>query len=150
MNFINFYKNLFYRNVDNLDIPYLLELRKNTMTPHLKSAGMAIDENTLLERVKFHFDSGKIVYHENEKIGFLKFEYEKEWIHLIQIQIDSKYQNRGFGKELLNYLVEESKSRKLKIRLEVLKCSPAKRLYDSYDFKIIGEDLYSYEMERGE
>lgn len=129
------------------DIPYLLDLREKTMNPHLKLAGMPWDKSSNLQRINYHFDSGKIVYYNGEKIGFLKYTFETDYIHLIQIQVLPKFQNRGFGKRLLEFVKERALESNSSVRLEVLKNSPAKKLYEGFGFKIINEDKFSYEME---
>ena len=143
----HFYENFIFTRAKEDDIPYLLDLREKTMNPHLKTAGMPTDKFSNLQRINYHFDSGKIVHYKGEKIGFLKYTYETYYIHLIQIQIDPKFQNRGFGKKLLDFVKERAIHKRFNIRLEVLKNSPAKKLYESFGFRIIDEDKFSYEME---
>jgi len=143
----HFYENFIFAKAKEYDIPYLLDIRETTMNPHLKNAGMPTDKFSNLQRINYHFDSGKIVHYNGEKMGFLKFTYETDHIHLIQIQIDPKFQNRGFGRKLLEFVKERAFAKGFPIRLEVLKNSPAKKLYENFGFKIIGEDKFSYEME---
>lgn len=143
-----FYENLIFSDVKEHDTPYLLDLREKTMNPHLKASHLSTDKFSHLKRINYHFENGKIVYYKGEKIGFIKYRDEADYIHLIQIQIDPKYQNNGFGKELLNFICQRAQSKNLPVRLEVLKISPAKKLYETFDFKIISEDNVSYEMEK--
>ena len=58
-----------------------------------------------------------------------------------------KFQNKGFGGKHLEFVKERALAKGFPIRLEVLKNSPAKKLYESFGFKIIDEDKFSYEME---
>lgn len=139
-------KFIFVKATD-LDIPYLLDLREKTMNTHLKIAGMSWDKTSNLQRINYHFESGKIIHYNGEKIGFLKYTSETDHIHLIQIQVDPKFQNKGFGRKLLEFVKEVALEKGFPIRLEVLKNSPAKKLYESFGFKIIDEDRFSYEME---
>lgn len=148
MELLSLYEEFHYKSVDELDIPYLLNLRKDTMTVYLEKAGILNTEEDHIKRIKFHFDAGKIIFCENKKIGFLKYIEEKNFIHLIQIQIEPQFQNKGFGAKLLDFVIKEGERSNKKIVLEVLKNNPAQRLYEIKGFKIIKEDLFFYQMEK--
>ena len=142
------YRELIFCPVNLEDIPYLLNLRKETMNEHLKNMNMPIDEETHLKRIKYHFENGYIVYNGEKRIGFLKYVCAEKSIYLVQIQVEPNYQGQGYGNQLLQYLVEKSEELKCRVHLEVLKKNPARKLYEKFGFKIIGEDEFSYEMSR--
>lgn len=54
------------------DEPFLLRLRKLTMTEHLQRAGIATDDETHCLRMRAHFDDAKIICDGEERIGLLK------------------------------------------------------------------------------
>ncbi len=74
--------------------------------------------------------------------------YEERKIYLVQVQVEPTYQGKGFGNEILQFLVDKSDKLKFGMHLEVLKKNPARKLYEKFGFKITGEDESSYEMNR--
>lgn len=142
------YKELIFYPVKIEDISYLLDLRKRTMNEHLKNENMPTDDKSHLKRIKYHFENGFIIFNGEKRVGFLKYVYEERKIYLVQIQVEPTYQGKGFGNEVLEFLVDKSDKLKFGMHLEVLKKNPAKKLYEKFGFKITGEDESSYEMNR--
>lgn len=89
---------------------------------------------------------------ENKNAYYLVLEFEKEiigylgiWIvldesHITNIAIKKEYQGRGFSKKLIEQLIKELKTRRVRtITLEVRKSNLiAQKLYKAFDFKVIG------------
>lgn len=51
------------------DLPFLLNLRRLTMTEHLQRAGMPIDDEAHDQRIRAHFDDAMIVCEGDDAIG---------------------------------------------------------------------------------
>ena len=116
------------------DIPFLLALRRETMSAHLAASGVDVSEADHLQRVRAAFDCASIVLHAGQPAGLLKVvRQEKEW-ELVQIQLAPSVQGRGWGTLLLRSVIAQARSAHVSLRLSVLKTNPAKRLYERLGF----------------
>ncbi|WP_108804631.1 N-acetyltransferase [Aquimarina sp. Aq107] len=129
------------------DIVFLLELRKQTMIEHLEKAGVFLSEDGHVSRVKFHFNNSHVIHLNDSRIGVLKYIETNNSIEILQFQILPKYQGKGIGNYLLNYIIQLSRDANKNVRLKVLKENPAKFLYERNGFKIYDEDQYEFHME---
>lgn len=105
---------LTFRAAKDADLPFLLELRRSTMTEHLRLSGVEPSENERVERVLARFECAEIILLGGDAVGLLKVA-------------------RG-GK---NWAA---------VHLSVLKANPARRLYERFGFRIVGENDQAYEM----
>ena len=77
------------------------------------------------------------VYEEDNNIlGFLHTEYHYEITDIVNIAIDINNQNKGIGKKLIDYLIENTKSEKLMLEVRESNSS-AIALYTKCGFKEI-------------
>jgi len=67
---------------------------------------------------------------------------------LVDIALMPEHRGKGIGEMLLRDLLEESASRRLPVRLQVLKNNPAAHLYERLGFVKTGEDQMYWHMER--
>ncbi|MET3536450.1 GNAT family N-acetyltransferase [Chryseobacterium limigenitum] len=139
--------NLQYKKASAKDIDFLLNLRMKTMTEHYASSGLPTTEESALQRVLYQFEKANIIFLNNEPIGLLKIDKNKDKIEVLQLQIDPNQQGKGLGKAVLTDIIEEAKTVKKPITLSVLKTNKAQNLYSSLSFKIIDENEHSYIME---
>ena len=91
-------------------------------------------------------------------VGYLFGYIIKNEFHLNNIAIKPKYQQKGFGNEILNFIISDLKSKKInKIMLEV-RCDnlSAIKLYDSIGFNKVnvrkdyykkGKDAFLYNLD---
>ena len=80
-------------------------------------------------------------------IGVLRLHCEGDSCYLRDLQIMPSYQNRGFGKIVLNETKRRATNLNLnKLRLKVFKVSPAVNLYLRNGFIVEGEDERFYNM----
>lgn len=79
-----------------------------------------------------------IVYHGND-VGVLADERRSDHLYLIQIQIDPSVQNQGIGTDVLTDLCERARSLGLPVRLQVLRCNQAVKLYERMGFHHYGQ-----------
>lgn len=128
------------------DMKFLLELRIETMGPHLKSANMALTNDNHKERILHNFEQAKIILLKNEKIGLLKLLKSENEYQIEQIQIKKKYQGNGIGKSIIANIIGKAEVENIPVKLSVLKENKAKYLYKSLGFKINGEDKDSFLM----
>jgi ribosomal protein S18 acetylase RimI-like enzyme len=128
------------------DVKYLIDLRIQTMSEHLKNSFVNQTPEQMKERVLYRFDCAKIILINGEKAGLLKVVKNlNEW-ELSQIQIINKFQRKGLGEQIIRKIIHEAKQEKAFISLHVLKSNPAKRLYERLGFNTINENAHSFKM----
>ena len=136
-----------YRKAVEKDLDFLLNLREETMTNHLFNSGFKVTEENHLERIKYQFENAKIILLDEIEIGLLKIIELKGQIEIIQIQISSNFQGKGFGTKIIKSIIEQAVINNLRLKLSVLKQNKAKGLYLNLGFKIIKVNKNSFEME---
>jgi ribosomal protein S18 acetylase RimI-like enzyme len=135
-----------FRNAEEKDRAFLLELRNMTMNEHIVKAGLAIDQGIHIERINYHFNAAKIIESSNRPIGLLKVVKEIPIWDLVQIQLISEYQGLGIGRHVISDVVSEAKKMQTPVKLSVFKTNPAFRLYVSLGFRVYDETEKTYEM----
>ncbi len=138
---------LHYKQADENDIDFLLNLRMKTMNPHYETSGLSTDRETTLQRVLYQFEKANIILLDNQPIGLLKVNRTFTNIEVLQLQIDPSQQGKGLGKRILSDILEEASLAGKTVSLSVLKTNKAQHLYQSLGFRIVDEDQYSYFME---
>ncbi|ANE76318.1 GNAT family N-acetyltransferase [Dickeya solani] len=121
-----------------LDIDFLLQLRKLTMGKYLVDIGASTDRDSLLRRIRYEFEHAHIVWVEGQPAGLFKYRFmpqEQHW-YLIQIQIHPDFQNRGIGKQLIETLLAQASAQGQPVVLSVLKNNPARHLYHQLGFRV--------------
>ena len=136
------------RPATEADIPFLFALRRATMDAHLRAAGADTSDRYHRERLMYKFEWANILVLDSESVGLLKVVKEPPIWEIVQIQLVEKLQGRGIGGFLLQQVIAEAATAKCDTRLSVLKSSPAKRLYESLGFVVVGEDEHEYFMHR--
>jgi ribosomal protein S18 acetylase RimI-like enzyme len=134
------------RAATEADVPFLIELRRRTMTAHQIASGLTPSDAERQRRVLARFEWARIICCEGHPIGLLKLEREEhDWI-LHQIQIAPEFQGRGIGGQLIRDLVREARQAGAPVYLSVLRANPARRLYERFGFEKIGEGEHEIEM----
>lgn len=136
-----------YKQADETDIDFLLDLRMKTMNPHYETSGLSTDRETTMQRVLYQFEKANIILLDNQSIGLLKLDRTFTNIEVLQLQIDPSQQGKGLGKKILSDILEEASLAGKTVSLSVLKTNKAQHLYQSLGFRIVDEDQYSYFME---
>lgn len=131
------------------DIPFLVELRRQTMSRHQLASGVAPSEEERMRRVLAHFDCARVILQADKPVGLLKVRREGQAWELIQFQLLPSLQGKGVGTKLLQSLVQEAREAGAGLKLNVLKANPARRLYERIGFVVVGEKANAYEMALG-
>ncbi|MBJ8326189.1 ribosomal protein S18-alanine N-acetyltransferase [Streptococcus pacificus] len=76
------------------------------------------------------------VYHEKEAVGFLAIEYLYGELEITNIAVKSAFQNKGFGKALLQQLVDKPEVVFLEVRASNIK---GQTFYQNNGFKPVGK-----------
>jgi ribosomal protein S18 acetylase RimI-like enzyme len=135
-----------YLQATNDDIDYLVDLRIQTMSEHLRKSSVFQSGPKLRERVLYRFDCARIIVINGERAGLLKVVKEGEEWELSQIQLLGKYQRKGIGEEIIRNIIHEANQKGAHIKLSVLKANPARRLYERLGFVVIRENEHSFDM----
>ena len=128
------------------DRPFLLALRRQTMSDYLALVGQAMTEQQHQARVDYRFDCCHLLICGSQAVGMVKYELLAERLQLMQLQILPEWQGRGLGGAVLGRLAELAGARP--VCLSVLKSNPAARLYRRLGFVTVGEDAHEYYMRR--
>ncbi|NTZ04696.1 GNAT family N-acetyltransferase [Burkholderia metallica] len=128
------------------DLPFLLTLRRLTMTEHLQRVGAPTDDEAHERRIRANFDDAMIVCEGADAIGLLKVTRATgEW-HVHQIQILPAHQGHGIGEAVLNALLTDAAREHVPVSLSVLHGNPARRLYERLGFRVVSETDTSANM----
>lgn len=141
---------LTFRPATEEDVPFLLELRRQTMSEHLRLSGIDPSESERQERVLANFESAEIILLAGTQVGLLKVVRDQDNWDLVQIQILPEKQGGGLGSSILKKLIDDAVQAQVSVSLSVLKVNPARRLYERLGFKIVGENEQAYDMLYGE
>ncbi|KVV47396.1 GCN5 family acetyltransferase [Burkholderia territorii] len=127
------------RPASNSDVPFLLMLRRLTMTEHLQRVGAPIDDETHHRRIATNFDDAVILCDGADPVGLLKVTRAPDEWHVHQIQILPSHQGQGIGESVLRALLAEAARVPVPVSLGVLHGNPARRLYERLGFVVTSE-----------
>jgi ribosomal protein S18 acetylase RimI-like enzyme len=134
------------RPANQEDMPFLLDLRQQTMNPYVIASGLMPSTEELLQRILFRFDCARIVQLAGEAVGMLKVARDgKDW-YLIQIQLRPVFQGQGLGSQLIQSVIDEAVNEEASLSLHVRKVNPARRLYERLGFTVVEETKDAYKM----
>lgn len=134
------------RPANDSDLPFLLDLRLQTMDQHLIASGVHLSREEHMQRVLHSFDCAEIITVDGQARGLLKLDRNGTDWHLIQIQLVPELQRLGLGTQLMGRIISEARSAGASLRLGVLKINPARRLYERLGFLVVGETSDSVKM----
>jgi GNAT superfamily N-acetyltransferase len=128
------------------DVPFLAELRQQTMHPHLRAGGLVAVLEQDMERVMFRFDCAKVILLADQPVGLWKVARDgRDW-DLIQVQLAPRLQGQGLGTQLIQSLIVEAREAGASLKLKVLKANPARHLYHRLGFVVTAETQYGLDM----
>ena len=81
----------------------------------------------------------QIIMADLNPIGSLLVEYHDDCLKLVEVQILPEYQSQGIGSEILQQQIALARSKRLPLRLQVLKENKAQELYLRHGFVKSGE-----------
>ncbi len=128
------------------DLPFLLQLRLETMEEYLVSQGINLSVEQHQQRIVHKFECGQILVLEGREIGFLKMTISKSEYKILQFQIAKKYQGRSIGTEILKSILANAKREDSLVHLSVLKGNKAQSLYERLGFVKVDEGKKSVFM----
>lgn len=135
-----------FRQATKADLEFLVDLREMTINEHLENSGLTIDDAMTLEKVKYKYVCAKIVVIDGNDVGLLKVDKSARPWYIEQIQVLPCFQGKGIGEKVIQRLLAEAKSQNTDVSLSVLKCNPAKKLYERIGFSVIEESEIKFKM----
>jgi ribosomal protein S18 acetylase RimI-like enzyme len=134
------------RPATEADLPFLLALRRESMGPHLATAGLQGSDEDYLVRVRHRFDCAEVLMFNGQPVGLLKLLREPGQWRVLQLQLSDAVRGQGIGRRLLEGLLSDAARAGVTVGLSVLKANPAKRLYQQLGFSVVGEDAHEFHM----
>jgi len=131
------------------DIPFLLELRRQTMTGHQLASGAEASERERHDRVLYRFECAQVILRDQVPVGILKLSKDGPDWHLVQIQLTPALQSQGIGTSLIEGVIADARAAGANLRLNVLRSNPALRLYERLGFRVQKEGPHEFEMRLG-
>lgn len=135
-----------FKRAELSDRPFLLALRKVSMTDHLLAAGITLTDAQHLVRIDEFFQESFIIHYNKQQIGLVKLGILPASLHIRQLQILPEFHNGGIGSKVIALIKQKAIARGLPISLNVLLDNPAKRLYEREGFIVEGQTVLEYQM----
>jgi GNAT superfamily N-acetyltransferase len=98
-------------------------------------------------REHFHLSRCRIVLVDSQIAGYFQVAREPDHFFIEFIILAPAFHGRGVGTLLIQDLLAEASRAKLPVGLQVLKVSPARRLYERLGFALLGETETHFLME---
>ena len=140
-----------FRKVTDDDLDFLLNLRKKTMTKHLLTAGIKMDSEQHLERIKECYYESHIILVDRQPIGLVKLGImslngTEKSLHIKQLQILYAYQSQGIGSKVITVVKKKALQLQLPITLNVLLKNPARALYLRHGFQVTSKNKLEFQL----
>src|SRR5438067_10339746 len=81
-------------------------------------------------------------------VGWLQAITQPDELFVAQMFVDGPFQRRGIGTEVMKRLIREADEANVRVRLNVVRFNPARRLYERLGFRVTHEDDRKLYMKR--
>lgn len=132
------------------DLELTYRLKKDGLKNYIEKI-WGWDEKKQVHLHKNNFDPKKteIIQLKNIEIGYLTKRVSNSEIYIENLILEKKFQNNGFGTEIMNLFIKKAEKEKKPIGLRVLKENKrAKKFYEKLGFEKISESENHYEMKK--
>jgi len=120
------------------DLPVLYEIHRNALGPYVEKTWGWDEDYQSREFMGRDVGSGlRVIEEDGSIVGFIETEKQRDRLVLRTIEIAPGFQRRGIGTKLLRELLARSWSTGLPVHLRVLRCNPARALYERLGFKVV-------------
>ncbi|GAA1351111.1 GNAT family N-acetyltransferase [Streptomyces beijiangensis] len=129
------------RAAGTADVEAIAELRAVVMRPDLERLGR-YDEERVRQRLRDGFSAAytSVIETEGEFAGCVTLRPERDGLVLEHFYLAPRLQGRGIGAGILGALLERADGDRVPVRLNVLRGSGARRLYERHGFVLESED----------
>jgi len=140
-------KQITLRQSQPSDVEIIANLRAIVLRNDLTRLGR-FDEEKVRQRFRNAFNSVHtwIIEEDSSLIGCVAFKPTLDGYLLEHFYIQSIYQGKGVGSQVLQNLLEQNGVKGKRVSLNVLQGSSARRLYERFGFKVDREDLIDVYM----
>lgn len=123
------------------DMELLFALLREALGPYVVQTFGAWNDEAERERFFAKTDPAthQIVELEGQAIGCLCVRRSDEEIRVQRVFLFPRFQNQGFGAQLVREILSEAGAVDLPVRLRVFKVNPARRFYERLGFDVVGE-----------
>jgi ribosomal protein S18 acetylase RimI-like enzyme len=133
------------------DEAFLLELYAQTRAEELAQAGLDPLQREVFVQMQFRarqtgYQAAYPLAADGVPVGRVLVDRKQDGMRLIDIEIMMERRRQGFGTQVIRELQNECAARDWQMRLQVLKGSPAERLYRRLGFRETGEDSLRRQM----
>ncbi len=130
------------------DLQFLWELHEKTFRTYVE-ATWGWDEPWQRQNFRDTRDLSRyeIIVRKGQDIGCIRIDDQQDLLFLDYIALLPKYQNQGFGTELVREILTRAARRGVPVRLRILKVNPARALYERLGFQVVGGDEFRHYME---
>ena len=90
----------------------------------------------------------RIIVLDGTDVGWVQTIREQDELFVGQMFVDSRFQRKGIGTEVMKRLISEATAFNLAVRLNVVRINPARRLYERMGFRVTHEDDRKFYMKR--
>ena len=90
----------------------------------------------------------QIITLDGSDVGWLQTKTQEDGLFVAQLFVDTPFQRRGIGTEVMNGLIADATHANHAVLLAVVKINPALRLYERLGFYIVHEDDRKFYMKR--
>ncbi|WP_179354382.1 GNAT family N-acetyltransferase [Winogradskyella vidalii] len=139
-----------FRPAKYSDLELTYRLKKDGLENYIEKI-WGWDEKIQVNLHENNFDPKKteIIQLKNNEIGYWTKRVFNSEIYIENLILGKKFQNDGFGTEIMNLLIKEAEKEKKLIGLRVLKENKrAKKFYENLGFEQISESENHYEMKK--
>ena len=139
-----------FRRATEADNAFVYGLKRLTIGPYVEATwGWDEDTQRKLHADRFVPDGMDLLLVDQEPIGLWRVRYLKDEMVLVSVYLLPAWQSKGIGSSLLTGLVDESTSRQLPIRLQVLRVNTrAKTFYERFGFDVVDATETHFIMRR--
>jgi len=130
------------------DFDFCAGLYFSGMEETIRQLKLDMAAQTASLRNRWHVTEVEIITCDGADIGWVQVSLQDDTIYLGQIFIESVFQRRGIGTEIIGGLIGEADRTGRTITLGVVKSNPARSLYERLGFRITNEDDRKFYMRR--
>jgi ribosomal protein S18 acetylase RimI-like enzyme len=130
------------------DFDYCADLYFAEMTAIIRELKLDVAAQAAGFRQQWNATQVRIIACDGADIGWLQSAPRGDALFLAQLFVDSRFQRRGIGTEVMNRLIGEAALARQAVTLGVVKTNPAFRLYERLGFRITHEDDRKFYMRR--
>ena len=140
--------NITFRAATSEDFDYCASLYFAGMATVIRELNLDMAAQTASFRRQWAPAEVRVITRDGVAIGWLQTATLSDALFLKQLFVESAWQRRGIGTEVVRGLIREAADASRAVTLGVVKTNPAKRLYERLGFRVTNEDERKLYMRR--